>query len=115
MGLVMLTVIYSTTLGSNTGVEGILLPLKGEMEVEMTGKDLILYILENDLENEVVLKDDTFIGFMRAEEAAVKFGVGINTIKAWFSLGKLKGIRIGDSIFLLKNVPDPRKEVKWKK
>ena len=30
----------------------------------MTGKELILYILENDLENEDVIKDGVFIWLM---------------------------------------------------
>ena len=40
----------------------------------MTGKELILYILQNNLENEVVIKDGIFIWLMNEEEAAAKFG-----------------------------------------
>ena len=49
----------------------------------MTGKELILYILQNNLENEVVIKDGVFVWLMNEEEAAAKFGVGVATIKAW--------------------------------
>ena len=42
----------------------------------MTGKELILYILQNNLENTIVLEDCFFIGFMTEKEAAVKFEVG---------------------------------------
>ena len=35
----------------------------------MTGRELILYILSNGLENEPVFKDGKFIGFMTEEEA----------------------------------------------
>ena len=53
----------------------------------MTGKELILYILQNNLENTVVMQDGMFIGFMTEEEAAVKFNVGVATIRGWqFSL-----------------------------
>ena len=68
----------------------------------MTGKDLILYILQNDLEHEVIIKDGVLIRFMNEEEAAIKFDVGIATIKAWCELGILEGTRIGDSFYFLK-------------
>ena len=74
----------------------------------MTGKDLILYILQNDLENTEVFQDGFFIGFMSAGEAAVKFGVGMATIESWYIRGMVNGIRIGDSLYLLKDVADPR-------
>ena len=56
----------------------------------MTGKELILYILQNDLENTVVLEDGFFVGFMTEKEAAVKFGVGIATIRAWYHCKMLR-------------------------
>ena len=34
----------------------------------MTGKELILYILENDLENEDIIKDGVFIWLMDEKE-----------------------------------------------
>lgn len=78
--------------------------------VTMTGKDLIVYILKNDLENEVLVRDGVFVGLMNEEEAAVKFEVGVATIRLWYELKMLGGISIGDSIFFLRNVSDPRKE-----
>ena len=68
----------------------------------MTGRDLIIYILQNNLEDEVVLKDGFFAGFMDENEAAAKFGVGAFTIMAWYSIGALDGIQV-------KNAQDPRK------
>ena len=38
----------------------------------MTGRELILYILENGLENEPVIKNGTFVGFMTVTQAAEK-------------------------------------------
>lgn len=73
----------------------------------MTGKDLIFYILENDLENEVVIKDGVFIWLMTELEAAAKFNVGVATIRTWYELGLLEGIQIGDSIFFLRNLDIP--------
>ena len=57
----------------------------------MTGRDLIIYILQNHLEDEEVFKDGKFIGFLTPKEAAVKFGVSNATIHAWMSLGMLEG------------------------
>ena len=75
----------------------------------MTGKELIIYILQNDLENEVVVKDGIFVWLMNEEEAAVKFGVGISTIKAWYACGMLSGTKINNHLYFLRNISDPRK------
>lgn len=77
----------------------------------MTGKELILYILQNDLENEVVIENGIFIGFMTEEEAAIKFGVGVATVRAWYTCKMLNGVKIGDYIYFLRNTPDPRGSV----
>ena len=76
----------------------------------MTGRELILYILENHLEDEIIVKDGIFIGFMNEEEAAVKFGVGIAMVKAWYACGMLSGTKIGDHLYFLRNVRDPRED-----
>ena len=78
----------------------------------MTGKDLIIYILQNNLENEVVIKDGIFIWLMNEEEAAIKFDVSIAQIKAWYTCGMLDGTKIGDHLYFLRNVADPRGEKK---
>ena len=43
----------------------------------MTGKDLIIYILKHNLENEVILKNGVLVGFIDEDQLAVKFGVGV--------------------------------------
>ena len=70
----------------------------------MTGKELIIYILTNNLENEVVLRDGYFMDFMDEQQAAVKFNVGAATIRTWHEYGMLPGTKIGNSIFFLKDV-----------
>ena len=75
----------------------------------MTGKDLIIYILQNDLENELIIKDDIFELFMSEEKAAIKFDVGVATIRAWYECGLLPGVKIGDSIFFLSNLEHPKR------
>lgn len=69
----------------------------------MTGKELIIYILKHDLEDEPVIKDGVFLGLINEEQAAIKFGVGVATIKAWYQTKMLQGIKIGNSIFFAKN------------
>lgn len=74
----------------------------------MTGKELILYILQNNLEDTVVLDGAFFVGFMTVEEAAVKFNVGPATVKAWYDCRMLDGTKIGDTLYFRKDVSDPR-------
>ena len=66
----------------------------------MTGRELILYILQNNLEDEVVIANDMFIGYMTIEEAAVKFKVGTATVRAWMNAGMLPGIRISENVLI---------------
>ncbi len=69
----------------------------------MTGRDLILYILANKLEDELVFKDGTFMGFITVEEAAVRMEVGIATVYGWILQGKLDSVQIGDAHFIPAN------------
>lgn len=66
----------------------------------MTGRDLILYILSNNLENEPVFKDGKFIGFITAGEAAERMNVGVATIYVWFSQKRMDGVLINDRLFI---------------
>ena len=72
----------------------------GRGGIRLTGRDLIVYILENGLENEPVFRDGRFIGFMSVEKAAEKFGVGAGTIHAWLYQGKLTGVLVGNQIYI---------------
>jgi transposase len=53
----------------------------------VTGKELILYILQNNLENDVVVKNGLLIAVLSDEEIAVMFNVGIATVQAWRKYG----------------------------
>lgn len=66
----------------------------------MTGRDLICYILENNLENRPVVQNGKLCGFLTAEEAAVKFNVGIATIYAWYELGVIDGFTLYGNLFV---------------
>lgn len=78
----------------------------------MTGRELIVYIMQNNLENETVIKDGIFVWLMNEEEAAVKFNTGVETVRAWYICGMLKGTQIGEHLYFLRNVSDPRKDDK---
>jgi hypothetical protein len=80
----------------------------------MTGRELILYILQNNLENESVFKDGRFLGFLSAEEFAVKNGVGVETVRMWVDYGYVEGIVVYDEIYIPANanVKKPTQEVK---
>ena len=74
----------------------------------MTGRDLIIYILQNGLENKEIFADGTFLDLMPASEAAAKFGVGTFTILAWYRRGYLQGVELCDSVYILRGSEDPR-------
>lgn len=66
----------------------------------MTCKELIAYILANNLENEPVFKDGRFVGFITAAEAAEKLDVGMSTICVWVSQKRLEGFVFGDVLYI---------------
>ena len=68
----------------------------------MTGKDLIIYILMNNLEDEPIFNNGKFVGFMNVNEAALEFNVGIETISLWYELNILSGVKIGDELYISK-------------
>lgn len=67
----------------------------------MTGRELIIHILENNLEDEQIFQDGKIAGFMTASEAAVKLNVGEATIRAMVDLKMLDYIYVGDTLYIL--------------
>lgn len=67
----------------------------------MTGRDLIIYILQNNLEDEPVFKDGKILGFLTQEETALKFGVTSATIELWYKIGIIQGFVLGERIYIL--------------
>lgn len=70
-------------------------------EHPMTGRDLIVYILTNGLENEPIVKDGSFIGFMTVEKYAVEKEVGVETVLAWIKLNTIKSVEVGNTTYIL--------------
>lgn len=66
----------------------------------MTGRDLIIYILENHLEDKPVFDGEKFIGFVTIGEAAAKLGIGVASAEVLFKLKILPGVEIGETIYI---------------
>lgn len=56
----------------------------------MTGRELIIYILENGLEDQQIFENGKFVGFLTIGEAAQKLGYGIETVKAMIETGVIE-------------------------
>lgn len=66
----------------------------------MTGRDLIIYILKNGLEDKPVFENGKFIGLVTLEETAFKKQVGPATIQAWVDLGFMEGVTVKPGIYI---------------
>lgn len=78
----------------------------------MTGKDLIIYILTNNLENESVFKDGKFIGFLTVNEVAEKMNVGIATVYAWIFQKQIDAVKIYDMYYIPADFKSPLEIIK---
>lgn len=79
----------------------------------MTGKELILYILENNLEDSEIFKDGKFLDFLTVSEVAVKFNVGEATVKTWLDLRLLDGFKIGNVYYIPRTAEPSDKMLKY--
>ena len=66
----------------------------------MTGRELIIFILVHHLEDKVLFEDGKIPGYLTVGEAAIKIGTGVETVKALYKRGALKGFKLGDTIFI---------------
>lgn len=80
----------------------------------MTGRDLIIYILQNNLEDEPIFKNGDFLGFLTVDKAAAKLNVGVETVKTWLELGWIDGVEFGELILIPANVEPPQLYLKHK-
>ena len=73
----------------------------------MTGKDLIVYILQHDLEDCEI--DDILSNmFLNESQLAAKVKVGVGTIRAWREMKRIKGITIKGIVYFYTDTKDPR-------
>lgn len=73
----------------------------------MTGRDLMIYILANGLEDEPLFKNGRLLGFLTESEAAAKFGVGRATIQIWIEREQLDAVKLGGMWYIPQNATNP--------
>lgn len=73
----------------------------------MTGRELILYILQNNLENEDVFQDGKFIALKTLGEVAEECGVGKETVHTWAKLNMIPSAFIGKTLYIPANYISP--------
>lgn len=66
----------------------------------MTGRELIVYILENHLEDEPVFKDGAFVGFVPVGKAAEEMNVGLASMDVMINMYGADYICTEDGIYL---------------
>lgn len=71
----------------------------------MTGRDLIIYILEHNLEDKPVVGKNGIIGsfLLTVDQAAMRLNVGNSTIRTLCGLGKLKSIVSGSALYIFED------------
>ena len=73
----------------------------------MTGRDLIVYILSNRLENQKIEEGNlvpVIHNYMNESEVASALGVGVATIKVWFKMEYFSDFMIrDDTIYISKD------------
>lgn len=73
----------------------------------MTGRELIIYILQNNLEDKPVFEDGQFLGFLTVEQVAVKLGFGVETIKTWAELDWIECFEFNGELYFPANITTP--------
>jgi excisionase family DNA binding protein len=71
-------------------------------EDAMTGRELIIFIMENHLEDTIIFDSDVLPCLMTIDEAAIALNTGRNTVKALYEIGRLPGVKIGDETYIVK-------------
>lgn len=66
----------------------------------MTGRELIMYILQNGLEDENIFENNKLIAHLTVEEFAVKYGVGRATVYAWIWERRIEPLLIGTRYYI---------------
>lgn len=67
----------------------------------ITGRNLIVYILKNHLEDKPLFTEGEFMGYRTIEKYAKDMDVGVETVRAWIQLGNIQNaISIGDTYLI---------------
>ena len=73
----------------------------------LTGRDLIIYILANNLEDTPIYQNGKLLGFITIHEAAASANVGVATVFAWLQQGQIEGVVIGSEILIPADFKSP--------
>lgn len=66
----------------------------------MKGRDLIIYILKNGLEDKDIISEE-FLSFLPTVEAVAQmFEVGTHTVAAWAIVGELELMTINGTVYV---------------
>lgn len=65
----------------------------------MLGRDLIIYIMQNHLEDEEVLKDGRVMGLVSDMELAVRFHTGVESIHMLMTMVHTPSVKIDNTIY----------------
>lgn len=66
----------------------------------MTGRDLILYILANHLEDEDIFAGGKFVGLLTIGEYAALTDVGPETVRIWAMTGMVESVQIYGTVYI---------------
>lgn len=77
----------------------------------MTGRDIIIFIMENRLENVDIFKEP-LPGYITAEEFAERMDVGLATIDVWLKTGKITCIQLESGCYIQESYEKILKEAK---
>lgn len=69
----------------------------------MTGRELIIYILKNHLEDKEMFENGRVTGFLYPIDFAVKKRVGLNTVLAWVESGMVPSVKICGHTYIPEN------------
>lgn len=67
----------------------------------MTGRELIMYILANNLEDTRLTSDVFSKNLLSQEEAALHYNVGTAAVKTAYTAGLLKGFESNGKLYIL--------------
>ena len=74
----------------------------------MTGRELVNFIFENNLEDVEVFSKGHLIGYLSEDEAAVKFNIQPGAVRAWVNTGKIEGFNVNGMVYIPVCTQDPR-------
>lgn len=70
----------------------------------MNGRELIIHILLNDLENIDIFSEEFFKALLPSiENVAVQFNVGVATVNTWLDNGYLEGVEFNGVTYIFPN------------